>query len=152
MTKKSLEKIQEVFIANFGHLHIKFLKTICSIAGKVPCHTEVVGSFIFLAKKGGREYFEYYAHHRIGGDGHGKIYEDGESLSLPTLETGFAYNPKILGDEERKRAENAEEYQKTLDDLNAKGMFSSGPIPGALIINSHIMAEELEKGKRQDEG
>jgi len=56
-------------------------------------------------------------------------------VSLPTLETAFAYNPKIPGDEALKRAENAEEYQKTLDDLNARGMFSSGPVPGALIIN-----------------
>lgn len=104
--------------------------------------------FYIFGEEGGREYLEYYAHHRIGGDGHGKICVDGESVSLPTLETGFAYNPNIPGDDERKRAENAEEYRKTLDDLNAKGMFSSGGVPGSWVINSYIMAEELEKGKK----
>ena len=72
-------------------------------------------------------------------------------MSLPALEIGYAYNPDIPGDKEIKSAENAEEYQKTLDDLNAKGMFSSAPVPGALVINSYIMAEELEKGKKPDE-
>jgi hypothetical protein len=71
-------------------------------------------------------------------------------VSLPTLETAFAYNPNIPGDDERKRAENAKEYRKTLDDLNAKGMFSSGGIPGSLVINSYIMGEEFEKIKKPD--
>jgi hypothetical protein len=66
------------------------------------------------------------------------------------LETGFVYNPKIPGDIERIKAENAKEYRKTLDDLNTKGMFSSGGIPGSLVINSYIMAEELRKRKKPD--
>jgi len=147
MTTKSLEKIQEVFIGRYGHIPLKIPDEdlVNRAKGSMPYGSGRL--FYIFGEEEGREYFEYYSHHRIGGNGHGKIYEDGESLSLPTLETGFAYNPNIPGDAERKRAENAEEYRKTLEDLNAKGMFSSGPVPGALVINSHIMAEELEKGK-----
>lgn len=32
-----------------------------------------------------------------------------------------------------------------------KGMFSSWQVPGALVINSSIMAEESEKGKQPDD-
>lgn len=151
MTKKSLEKIQEVFINNFCHLHLQIPDDDLINRAKGSMAFGSGKLFYIFGEEEGREYFEYYSHHRIGGNGHGKIYEDGESLSLPTLETGFAYNSKIPGDAERKRAENAEEYRKTLDDLNAKGMFSSGGIPGSLVINSYIMAEELEKGKKPDE-
>ncbi len=47
------------------------------------------------------------------------------------------------------------EYQETLDDLIAKGLFDDEPIPGSLAINSYLVlhddepdaSEELEAGK-----
>lgn len=51
----------------------------------------------------------------------------------------FGYDPKIPGDEERKRAMTEREDRETLEDLIAKGIFDDEPVPGSLAINSYLV-------------
>ena len=150
MKKKSLQKIQDVFIRLFGHIPLKIPEDdlVQRRKGSMPFGSGRI--FYIFDEEAGREYFEYYTHHRIGGEGHGKIYDDGECLDLPTLETMIVYNPNIPGDEKREQAENEENYRKTLADLTTKGMFDSEPMPGSLAMNIHIMTQASKKGKRLD--
>jgi hypothetical protein len=98
-------------------------------------------------REGGVGFMEYYAHHRIGGDFRGRIYQDGRHVSLPALSTMIAYNPDIPGDYERKEKENREEYKRIMRELIDVGIFSGGPVPGSLMINSHLV---LRKEKEED--
>lgn len=148
----SLEKIQEVFTERFGHIPLKIPDDDLVNRRKGSMAYGSGRIFYIFGEEEGREYLEYYAHHRIGGDSHEKIYDDGESVSLPDLESMIVYNPDIPGDKERQEVKNAEEYQKTLDDLNDKGMFSSEPMPGSLAIKSYLMAEEAKKRKKSRDG
>jgi hypothetical protein len=100
--------------------------------------------FVF-GKDGGQEYLEYYAHHRIGGDSHGRIFADGRHVSLPVLCSMICYNPEIPGDEEKKRCEMEEDYRKTWEDLERKGLLGAGPVPAAMVLNAHLaMMKERE--------
>ena len=94
--------------------------------------------FYTFGEEDGREYLEYDTHHRMGDD-HGTIYEDGEFVGLPELCSMFGYNPKIPGDEERKRAMTEREDRETLEDLIAKGILDDEPVPNALAVNSYLV-------------
>lgn len=48
--------------------------------------------FYIFDEDEGREYLEYYAHHRIGGDDHKKIYENGEYRGSMSSYEVFCYN------------------------------------------------------------
>lgn len=85
----------------------------------------------------GREFFEYYAHHRMG-DNRGRIYADGEFESLPELPSFVFYDPNVPGDEERKEKDYQEEYERIFNELVERGLFSAGPVPNSLIINSYL--------------
>jgi hypothetical protein len=95
--------------------------------------------FFIFGEENGREFLEYYAHHRIGGDAHRRIYEDGSEECLDELSSWYAYNPDIPGDRERKEAEMKKKYQETLDDLARKGMFDDEPVPGDMAVNSYLV-------------
>ena len=94
--------------------------------------------YYVFGEEDGRGYLEYYACHRMG-ESHGRIDDDGTSVSLPELCSGFCFNPDIPGKKERKEAEMQREYRETLEDLLAKGLFDDEPIPGALAINSYLV-------------
>ena len=100
--------------------------------------------FIF-GKEEGREYLEYYAHHRIGGDSHAKIFDDGEEVRLPDLCSMFCFDPKLPGDEETQRAKMEREYRKTWEDLERKGLLTAGPVPASLVMNAHLVMTGDEK-------
>jgi len=101
--------------------------------------------------KGGAGFMEYYAHHRIGGDSRGRIYEDGRHVRLPELSTMIVYNPDVPGDYERKKKENREEYERIMRELTDVGIFSGGPVPGSLVINSHLVLREEEEEEAEEE-
>ncbi len=94
--------------------------------------------YYVFGEEDGREYLEFYAYHRLGDD-HAKIYEDGEHVDLPELCSMYGYDPKVPGDEERKRAEMEREYRETLEDLIAKGLFDDEPVPNSLAVNSYLV-------------
>jgi hypothetical protein len=100
--------------------------------------------FVF-DKEDGREYREYYPRHRIGGDSHGKISDDGEHASLPALCPAVCFNPNIPGDGEKKRHEMEAEYRKTWEDLERKGLLDAGPVPAAMALNAHLV---MDNGKK----
>jgi hypothetical protein len=99
--------------------------------------------FVFGDEKG-REYLEYYAHHRIGGDSHVRIYEDGEVVVLPELSSIFSYNPDIPGDMDEKKARMERSYRETYEDLAKKGLLFAGPVPRSLLINAHLAMRKEE--------
>ena len=100
--------------------------------------------FVF-GTEDGQEYLEYYAHHRIGGDVHGKIYGDGKHVSLPVLCSMICFDPEIPGDEEKTRCAMEEEYRKTWEDLEGKGLLSAGPVPASMVLNAHLAMREDRK-------
>lgn len=93
----------------------------------------------------GAFFMEYYGHHRIGGDCRGRIYEDGRHVPLPELSTIICYNADIPGDYERKEKKSREEYTRIMKELTDVGIFSGGPVPGSLLINSHLVLREEEE-------
>lgn len=97
--------------------------------------------YYVFGEEDGKEYLEYYAYHRMG-ESHGRIYDDGAMVGLPELCSMYGYDPEVPGDEERKRAEMQREYQETLDDLIAKGLFDDEPVPGSLAINSYLVLHD----------
>lgn len=95
--------------------------------------------------EGGAGFMEYYAHHRIGGDARGRIYEDGRHIDLPELSTMIFYNPDIPGDYERQEKKSREEYERIERELIDVGIFSGGPVPGDMAINSYLMRKKDKK-------
>ena len=47
------------------------------------------------------EYLDFYAYHNMTNDSHVRVYENGETLKLPTLASGYGYRPG--GEEEAKK-------------------------------------------------
>jgi hypothetical protein len=89
--------------------------------------------------EGGAGFMEYYAHHRIGGDSRGRIYEDGRHLRLPELSTMICYNAEIPGDYEQQEQKSREEYERIERELIEVGIFAGGPVPGDMAVNSYLM-------------
>jgi len=94
--------------------------------------------FFVFGREDGREYLEYYGHHRMG-DCHGKISDNGQHVILPELCSSYGYNPDIPGDEEKKRAEMEREYRELLEDLERKGLLDAGPVPVSMAMNAHLV-------------
>lgn len=128
---KPLEKIRQTFTQLFAKTNLRLPEENLRERrpGSLPWGSGRV-LFVF-GKEDGREYLEYYAHHRIGGDSHGKIADDGMHASLPVLCSAVCFNPEIPGDEEKKRREMEAEYRKTWEDLERKGLLAAGPGAGS---------------------
>lgn len=141
------ERFSEHFAAQGIHLpkdHVRERRN-----GSLPYGSGRI--FFIFGEENGREFLEYYAHHRIGGDSHRRIYEDGSEEGLGELMTMYAFDPAIPGDQETKEAEMKKLYQETLDDLMRKGMFGDGTVPGDIAINSYLVlhGDEMEKEDRE---
>ena len=95
-------------------------------------------------------YLEFYSFHRIAGDGHARIYEDGEIEDLPTLQTMV-----LLSDDpeenERREAAMHENNRQLLADLEEKGLMSGGPVPGAFQVNAYLTTGKPDLGEQDDE-
>ena len=71
------------------------------------------------------EYLDFYMCHRIAGDQHIRIYEDGTSEDLEVISP---FGPRVSDDpveNERLRREDQEEYERIHAMLKAKGFSSS---------------------------
>ena len=140
----SLETIQKMFVERFYHWGLRLPEE--NIQGRrkgsLPYGTGGRIFYIF-GEEAGVEYVEFFAYHRMGQD-HAQYYEDGRVVDLPDLDSGYTSNPKIPGDQERKKAEMEKRYQETLNDLVKKGLFSDEPVPGSLAINSYLVLHSDE--------
>ncbi len=90
-----------------------------------------------FSEEGPRAYLEFYSFHRIWGDLHARIYESGEVEHLAVLETTLA----VTGDPEedaRAREEQNGRNRVLLEDLEAAGLLSGGPVPGSFSMNAVI--------------
>ena len=92
-----------------------------------------------FGETGGYEYVEFYRFHRFGEE-HARIWEDGTVEDLDTLETMYAYDPKIPGDEERKREESARRYESLLAELSEAGLLEE--VPAHTAINTFLMFQD----------
>lgn len=99
-------------------------------------------------------YLEFYSFHRIWGDLHARIYETGEVQHLAELETTLA----LTGDPENDRQQREQQYQRNralMEDLEAAGLLSGGPVPGSFLINAAIATGVVDAGRSRsdlDEG
>jgi hypothetical protein len=84
----------------------------------------------------GYEYMEFYRFHHFG-DEHARIWEDGAIEPLDTLETMYAYDPKVPGDGERKKEESARRYENLLKELSKIGLLEE--MPCRAVINSYLV-------------
>jgi len=133
------KKIQDTFTKLFERTNLRLPEENLRerTPGSIPYGSGRV-LFVF-GKENGREYLEYYAHHRIGGDSHGKIFDDGMHVRLPALCSAVCFNPEIPGDEEKQRRAMEAEYRKTWEDLERKGLLDAGPVPAAMALNAHLV-------------
>lgn len=92
-------------------------------------------------------YLEFYSFHRISGDLHQRIYESGEVRHLATLETTLAVTDDP--EKERQLREQQDRRNRTLvEELEAAGLLSGGPVPGSFAINAAIVTGIVDAGKR----
>lgn len=150
--------IQKIFIELFGHHDLKIpdknLRD--GTPGSLPYGSGRI-MFAFGTDASGTDdteegagFMEYYAHHRIGGDTRGRIYEDGRHVRLPELSTMIFFNEKIPGDFERQQQKSREEYERIERELVEVGIFAGGPVPGDMVINSYLMRKKDEGDKEDD--
>lgn len=88
---------------------------------------------------------EFYSFHRIWGDLHARIYESGEVEHLAVLETMLA----VTGDPDEDRQARAEQDRRNrmlMEDLEAAGLLSGGPVPTSFGINAAIATGVVETG------
>jgi hypothetical protein len=91
-------------------------------------------------------YLEFYSFHRIWGDLHGRIYGSGEVRHLAVLETTLA----VTGDPARDRQalEDQDRRNRALvEDLEAAGLLSGGPVPNSFTINAAIATGLVDPGR-----
>lgn len=129
--------IQDTFTKEFEQFKIKIPEEnlLERKPGSIPYGSGRI-MFVFGVNDG-TEFMEYYAHHRMG-DCRGRIYEDGKFVSLSELPSFFGYDPKIPGDEEKKKKEYQEEYEKIYNELIKTGLLSAGLVPNSLLVNSYL--------------
>jgi hypothetical protein len=96
-----------------------------------------------------KPYLEFYSFHRISGDLHARIFQSGEVQHLDTLETTLA----VTGDPEKDRQQRElqeRRNQALMEDLEAAGLLSGGPVPGSFVINAAIATGAVDAGETRD--
>ena len=101
--------------------------------------------YVFGENERGR-YLEYYSFHRIWGDSHRRIYGTCEVESLDTLETMRVVDPDPAIDKQNVERQNARN-RRLLEELDANGLLSGGPVPGSFVINSALVTGVLDEGE-----
>lgn len=94
---------------------------------------------------GHRHCLEFYSFHRIWGDLHARIYESGEVEHLAQLETML----EVTGDPEKDRRAREQQNQRNralMEELEAAGLLSGGPVPSSFAINAAIVTGVVEAG------
>ena len=98
-----------------------------------------------------KPYLEFYSFHRIWGDLHARIYESGEVQHLAELETTLG----VTGDPDKDRQQREDQNRRNqalLEDLEAAGLLSGGPVPGSFVMNAAIGTGVVDAGSDPDEG
>ena len=105
--------------------------------------------YVFGENERGR-YLEYYSFHRIWGDSHRRIYGAGDVESLDTLETMRVVDPDPATDRKNVEEQN-ERNRRLLEELDAKGLLSGGPVPGSFVINSALVTGVLDEDEPSED-
>lgn len=94
-------------------------------------------------------FLEFYSFHRVWGDLHARIYEDGTVEGLDVLETALP----ISGDrdEDRRRIEALNRRNRRLmRQLDDAGLLADGPVPVSFEINAALATGLLDPGDARD--
>jgi hypothetical protein len=88
-------------------------------------------------------FLEFYSFHRVWGDLHARIRDDGTVEGLDVLETVVP----ATGDPDQDRllveAQNGRN-RRLLEELDATGLLSGGPVPASFEINAAVVAGLLD--------
>lgn len=78
--------------------------------------------YIMLSDEQGQPYLEFIAHNRFTNSRHERILNSGERISLPSIEEGISYDPKVPGDREAAEARMRAHNNAVMNDLKKKGL------------------------------
>lgn len=89
LDKSDMAKLKNVFEYEFKNWNIELPKE--NIEKRKEGFINQSGWLIqfCFGTENGKEYMDYYSHHRMIGDDHIRIYEDGEKKDLPNFEIGY---------------------------------------------------------------
>jgi hypothetical protein len=99
-------------------------------------------------------YLEFYSFHRIWGDLRARIHESGEVERLAVLETGIVVTGDPVEDARRREQQN-QRNRLLMEELEAAGLLSGGPVPASFVTNAAIVTGTVDAGRPQapvDEG
>ena len=89
----------------------------------------------------GGSYLEFYATHRMTDDGRVRLYSSGETRELEALQTMYAYDSKIPGDQERAARENRRRNIRIRHELEANGLYPEGNLNAYLATHDVPLPE-----------
>lgn len=92
-------------------------------------------------------FLEFYSFHRIWGDLHARIYDDGTAEPLDILETTIAPTDDAAEYKREVEAQNLRN-QRLLKELDEAGLLSGGPVPASFEINAAIVTGLVDPGNR----
>jgi hypothetical protein len=82
-------------------------------------------------------YLEFYSFHRVWGDLHARIYGSGEVEHLEVLETTVV-DVDDPEEDARLREQQNQRNRSLMEELEAAGLVSGGPVPSSFVVNSAI--------------
>lgn len=91
-------------------------------------------------------YLEFYSFHRIWGDSHARIYASGEVERLAVLETMLAVTGDPVKDAQQREQQN-QRNRVLIEELEAAGLLSGGPVPNSFVINASLVTGVIESEK-----
>lgn len=94
-------------------------------------------------------FLEFYSFHRVSGDLHGRIYEDGTVEGLDVLETALPISGDPDEDSRRLEALNRRN-RRLLRQLDDAGLLADGPVPVSFEINAALATGLLDPGDGRD--
>ncbi len=100
--------------------------------------------YVFAGDERG-SFLEFYSFHRIWGDYHARIYEDGTVVGLDVLETAVPVTGDPDEDGRRIEAQNRRN-QRLLRELDEAGLLSGGPVPRSFEVNAALASGLLDRG------
>lgn len=93
-----------------------------------------------------KPYLEFYSFHRIWGDSHARIYESGEVEHLAVLETTLEVTNDPAKDGQQREQQN-QRNRLLMEELEAAGLLSGGPVPGSFVMNAAIVTGVVDPGE-----
>lgn len=99
--------------------------------------------YVFGEGERGR-FLEFYSFHRVWGDVHARIHEDGTVESLEVLETAVATTGDPNGDRSLVEAQNRRN-RRLLAELDDAGLLSGGPVPASFQIDATLANDLLDR-------